>query len=286
MKTIYLTPNVKKDQELKFTQELIQAVGSRARLLMDEQFSACGLSGVTYCTQSEALSQADVVFALGGDGTLLSAAHIVLETGQPILGFNLGHLGFLAEVEKKDLSDSLDKFFAGEYIVEERMMLRALVQNTKTKTMKFLDALNDIVVSRATASRLLDVEIYVDDEFVDDYKADGMIVATPTGSTAYSMSAGGPIVDPSMASMVITPICPHKIYSKTILVPAQKTITAKMGSRSICGAIVSADGRYSLEFNENTLLTITKSPYVTKLLHINGNRFYSVLRQKLAGKDN
>ena len=169
MKTIYLAPNTNKDKNLEFTKQLIEMVGSRAKMLMDDKFSAFGAAGVEFLPEDRALEQADAVFALGGDGTLLSAAHIALKTGQPILGFNLGHLGFLAEVEKKDLEHSLDAFFSDNHIVEERMMLRALVQNTKTKTVELLDALNDIVVSRAMASRLLDVEIYVDDEFVDGW---------------------------------------------------------------------------------------------------------------------
>lgn len=285
VKTIFLAPNTVKDFNLEFTKRVAGLSEGRARLLLEEKFSNFGVEGVEYCTKDEALRVADSVFALGGDGTLLSVAHDVLLTGQPILGFNLGRLGFLAEVEQKEVEKSLGRFFDGDYVVENRMMLRAEMDDGCGHTLCF-DSLNDVVVSRGASSRLLDVNVYVDGEFVDDYKADGMIVATPTGSTAYSMSAGGPIVDPAMDSMLITPICPHKLYSRAILVPAEKTITASMGSGHISGALVAADGREEMPFTSDSLLTITKSPYTTKLVRVNGSRFYSVLRHKLAGKDN
>lgn len=286
MQTIYLSPNVIKDKNLEFTKLVAKLSSPRAGLLMEESFASYHIPGVEYCTKEQALSEADIVFALGGDGTLLNAAGDVLLTGQPILGFNLGRLGFLAEVEPKEVSSSLDKFFAQEYAVESRMMLRSCLRDMQTGAEQIFDSLNDVVVSRGSSSRLLDINVSIDDEFVDDYKADGMIVATPTGSTAYSMSAGGPIVDPSMDSMLITPICPHKLYSRAILVPAEKKIAASMGSGRISGAQVSADGRDETAFTENSCLTITKSPYRTKLIRVNGSRFYSVLRHKLTGKEN
>lgn len=285
MKTVFMAPNTIKDKNLDFTQLVAELSTGRAKLLLDESFAEFGIEGVEYCAKSYALSVADAVFALGGDGTLLSVAHDVLNTGQPILGFNLGRLGFLAEVEQKEVESSLNKFFDDDYVVENRMMLRAELKNGSGNC-QYYDSLNDIVISRGGASRLLDINVYVDGEFVDDFKADGMIVATPTGSTAYSMSAGGPIVDPSMDSMLITPICPHKLYSRAILVPAEKTITASMGAGHSCSALVSADGREETPFAENSQLTITKSPHVTGLIRVNGSRFYSVLRHKLAGKDN
>ncbi len=286
MKTIYMAPNPIKDQRLEFTKMVAELSKSKARLLLEESFAKYEVAGVEYCSKERALAEADFVFALGGDGTLLSAAHDVLLSGQAILGFNLGRLGFLAEVEKKEVADCLERFFSQDYVIESRMMLRSCLKNLQTGGEQIFDSLNDVVVSRGSGSRLLDVNVYIDDEFVDDYKADGMIVATPTGSTAYSMSAGGPIVDPSMDSMLITPICPHKLYSRAVLVPAQKTITASMGKGRIGGAQVSADGREETAFTENSLLTITKSPFQTKLIRVSGNRFYSVLRHKLIGKEN
>lgn len=285
MKTIFMAPNSIKDKNLDFTRMVAKLSSGRARLLLDKSFSEFGIEGVECCEKADALAIADAVFALGGDGTLLSVAHDVLKTGQPILGFNLGRLGFLAEVEQKELESSLNKFFDDDYVIENRMMLRAELKKGDGGS-QYYDSLNDIVISRGGASRLLDINVYVDGEFVDDFKADGMIVATPTGSTAYSMSAGGPIVDPSMDSMLITPICPHKLYSRAIMVPAEKTITASMCKGHFCSALVSADGREETPFDDNSVLTITKSPHVTGLVRVNGSRFYSVLRHKLAGKDN
>ncbi len=286
VKTIFLAPNTVKDQNLEFTKQVAALSKGRAHLLLDRKFIHFQVPNVEYCTQEEALCAAHAVFALGGDGTLLSVAGEVLHTGQPILGFNLGRLGFLAEVEPKEVVACLDKFFQEDYVVEKRMMLRAQINDLKKGETRTFDSLNDIVISRGASSRLLDLNVFVDEEFVDDFKADGMIVATPTGSTAYSMSAGGPIVDPSVDSMLITPICPHKLYSRAIVVPAEKVITASMDSGRYSGAVVAADGREDTPFTENCRLTITKSPFVTKLIRVNGSRFYSVLRHKLTGKEN
>ena len=285
MKTILLAPNAIKDKNLEFTSLVARLSAGRARLLLDESFADFDVPFVEYCAKNEALRECDSVFALGGDGTLLGVAHDVLSTGQPILGFNLGRLGFLAEVEQKEVENNLNKFFDGDYVVENRMMLRAKLED-KSGVERIYDSLNDIVISRGATSRLLDINLYVNSEFVDDYKADGMIVSTPTGSTAYSMSAGGPIVDPSMDSMLITPICPHKLYSRAVLVPADKTVSATLDENGVSGAIVSADGREETPFTADSKLTITRSPHVTRLVRVNGSRFYSVLRKKLAGKDN
>ena len=218
---------------------------------------------------------------LGGDGTLLSVAKEASNLNLPVIGINLGRLGFLAEIEREEIEEGLNKLFAGDYEIEERMMLHAVLLDGKETT-----ALNDIVVTRASSTlKILDLDIFIDDEYVDDFKADGIIVATPTGSTAYSLSAGGPIVDPSLNSMIVTPVCPHKMYSRTIIVPPEKTVTVKCKAAIDNEAVVAADSEIlgKLSGNETVVIQIAQKNF--KLIRFKGYKFFSVLHNKLVKKE-
>ena len=148
-----------------------------------------------------------------------------------------------------------------------------------------MDSLNDIVVSRSQSPKLIDINVHIHGQFVDDYKADGMIIATPTGSTAYSMSAGGPIVDPAVKSFLITPICPHKMYSRTIVVPDDYEITMTINNQNPRPAVVTADGQDDAMFSEGDILTLRRSEYTARLMRIHDSRFYSMLHNKLLVKE-
>ena len=187
----------------------------------------------------------------------------------------------MAEIEQNEIKEGLDKFFSGDYFIEDRMMLHAeLTDGSKTT------ALNDIVVTRANSTlKILDLDIFIDDEYVDDFKADGIIVATPTGSTAYSLSAGGPIVDPSLNSMIVTPICPHKMYSRTIIVPPEKAVTIKCRTSLDNEAVVAADSEILGKFSGNETVVIKIARKKFKLIRLNGYKFFSVLHNKLVKKE-
>lgn len=220
---------------------------------------------------------ADIVVVTGGDGSLLRAAPGAAMAGKPLLGINLGRVGYLASAEKSSLEKVAQQLLNGEYTVNEHLMLSTNCDG------KNLLALNDIVISRSEMGRIIEFSLYVDDEYVDTYTADGMVVATPTGSTAYSLSAGGPVAYPYMDMLIITPICAHGLSSRPIVVPSDKKITIKLGDKYNYRAIASADGHIFKKLTTNGSITIKKSDKKTKLIKTNNCGFYELLRIKLKG---
>ncbi len=284
MKRIALMPNADRDPGLVYTKKLLTLLAGR-EVRISRDFSELLDGDAVFVPPNRLFNKSiDLAIALGGDGTLLEAARKAAVYQIPVLGINLGHLGFLAEVEKHEIESCLHDLLTGAYTIENRMMLRAVITRPGGKTVTF-DALNDIVISRGKSTRLIDVNLYIDNQFVDDYKADGMIVATPTGSTAYSMSAGGPILDPAARSFVLTPICPHKLYARTIVVPDIREITMTIHSDIARSVVVSCDGQLSTPFSEGDVLTLKRSDYTARLINIHGDRFYRVLQHKLLGKE-
>lgn len=221
----------------------------------------------------------DIIIVFGGDGTLLKTASFASVHSIPVLGINLGTLGFLAEVEKQELTKSLDKLLSGDYVTEERMMLHGKIIRENGETLEF-DVLNDIVISRSLGG-LVDLRLFRAEEPVDDFKADGMIFATPTGSTAYSLSAGGPLLDPSVDAMLITPVCPHKIYSRAIVTPSDKDITVFANEKNNVKTQIIGDGRPLSRFGAGDKLIVTKSRLTTRLIRFKKHAFYNTLREKL-----
>lgn len=211
----------------------------------------------------------DFVFVVGGDGTLLRAARFYSKEFTPVFGINLGRLGFLSQTKESELAISLDKILNGHYKIEDRLML--------TSNDGFL-ALNDFVIKGASASRTCRFYLSIDGKFVCDYMADGLIVSTPTGSTAYGLSAGGPVLSPSLDAITIVPICPHTLTARPLVIPSNEKITI-----STCDActsfIVVADGQDS--YNVNSKIEIEKAKFNAKLVLLDDNEFYSVLRNKL-----
>lgn len=211
----------------------------------------------------------DFVFVIGGDGTLLKAARFYAKEFTPVFGINLGRLGFLSQTKECDLASSLDKIFAGKYKLEDRLML---VSNDGVM------ALNDFVIRGASTSRTSRFYLSIDGKFVCDYLADGLIVSTPTGSTAYGLSAGGPVLSPKLNAITIVPICPHTLTARPLVIPSDEKITI-----STCDACTSfnvvADGQDS--YKVNSKIEIEKSKFCAKLALLNDNEFYSVIRNKL-----
>lgn len=211
----------------------------------------------------------DFVFVIGGDGTLLKAARFYSNEFTPVFGINLGRLGFLSQTKEVDLAQSVEKILNNKYKIEERLML---VSNDGAL------ALNDFVIKGASSSRTSRFYLNIDGKFVCDYLADGLIVSTPTGSTAYGLSAGGPVLSPSLNAITIVPICPHTLTARPLVIPSSEKITI-----STCDActsfIVIADGQDS--YNVNSKIEIEKSKFSAKLALLDDNEFYSVLRNKL-----
>jgi NAD+ kinase len=224
--------------------------------------------------------EADLLIVLGGDGTLIRAAQAVAPMNVPVLGVNTGHLGFLTELENTELFDQLEPILAGQFRLEERLMLSVRLLRDSQEILS-LTALNDAVISKGPRARLVHLGVNVGETAVARYPADGIIVATPTGSTAYSLSAGGPIVSPTVDVLLVTPICPHTIASRTILVAGNEAVTITvLESPGEVG--LSADGSEPIPLYPGDRVQVSRAPFVARLVRRDTYRFYDVLRQKLA----
>jgi len=224
----------------------------------------------------------DLVVVLGGDGTLLSMADCIAGAGKsiPILGVNFGSLGFLTEVTLPELYPSLETVFAGTARIEERMMLASTVRRPGTTFTPYV-ALNDVVVTKTARSRMIDLSVTVGGEFVTRVKADGLIVASPTGSTAYNLAAGGPIVQPSVDALVLTPIAPHTLTNRPIIIPASATVRVQPHMDSRDDVFISFDGQAGFQLEDGDEITICRSDRTLQLIHPTTRSYFEVLRQKL-----
>ena len=232
-------------------------------------------------SMEEELKRADVLLCFGGDGTILHAARDATLHDVPILGVNMGSVGFMAELERGELS-LLTLLAAGEYRTEERMMLSVRVLRGEKVLSEDL-ALNDAVISKGSMARVAEVEVLADQVLVQRIMGDGVIVATPTGSTAYSMSAGGPIVEPNSRCIVVTPVCAHQLSSRAMVLDAGRRITVQMPKGSRKHLYLSVDGGKVLRVTANERVEITQSQYSTRLVQLAGRSFYQVINQKLGG---
>lgn len=229
--------------------------------------------------EKEELCDIDVAISLGGDGAFLETLGMVAHNETPVLGINFGRLGFLTDIAPKNIRDTLNKILNGEYTIDERIMLRAdASQPIFAPGMDF--ALNEIAISKTDTSSMIVIHTYIDGEFLNSYWADGLMVATPTGSTGYNLSCGGPLVMPQSSDFIITPICPHNLFVRPIIVSSKSKITLKVESRSN-NYLVSMDSRARIVGDEAGEITVSLENFKAKLLKIAGTSFLSTLRTKL-----
>lgn len=253
----------------------------RKEVVLDPNTAA--LLGLPASQKSDIPARADMVLVLGGDGTMLSAARLVEERSIPILGVNMGGLGFLTEVGLDHLYEALKKVFAQQFVLEQRLMLRARVQR-EGKDIVQTAVLNDVVVSKGVHSRMIEIQIRIDGQFVTNLRGDGLIVSTPTGSTAYSLSAGGPIVHPSVDALTLTPICPHTLSHRPLLIPSTEQLEARLTGRDE-GAMTTFDGQDSITVNQGDIIAIQASSHRTQLIRFPDRTYFDVLRRKLRWGD-
>lgn len=226
----------------------------------------------------------DAVIAVGGDGTTLNVAKRASLLGKPTLGINAGRLGFMSGLERNEL-DLLSILIDGSYTVEERMMLNAdVVENGKLISSNI--CLNDAVISRGDLARLIDINVSCEGRNVTNTRADGMIVSTPTGSTAYSMAAGGPVVSPDNSCFIVTPICPHSLVNRSIVFSSDKELELSVGNDVNNNSYLSIDGADSIPINPDTKIIISKSKYKTKLIKLKPDNFYEILNKKILERRN
>ncbi|MFM8586484.1 MAG: NAD(+) kinase [Gammaproteobacteria bacterium] len=233
-----------------------------------------------FLSESALIREADLIIAIGGDGTLLYAAGLVAEHGTPLLGVNRGRLGFLTDVMPEDMLSSVDAALAGQCLRDERPLLRAEIKSAAGSTVSGL-ALNDVVLQKRQSGHLIDFETWIDGHFVNSHGGDGLVVASATGSTAYALSCGGPIVDPSLEVVVVTPICPHTLSDRPIVVSARSAIEIRIIDRPDSSAEVACDGRSLAPLNPGESLVIRTAGARITLLHPEGYDYYRLLRSKL-----
>lgn len=274
MKTITVVTNPLKDENFIYTNRIRAALGGRcnAKFITTSDDIAASLAG------------SDAAVVLGGDGTMLACAQYASRLGVPILGINLGTLGFLAEAETGEIESAAEKLLSDEYGVEELFMLDAAIERDG-RTVADVTALNDIVVSRSSYRRIISVDIFVDGSFAGHYDGDGLIVSTPTGSTGYNLSAGGPIADRSLFVSIITPICPHSSFSTPLVVPGTKTVKILLKDKFSLCSMLTTDGQSGVDLEADDIITIKASKYKTGLIKVEDTDFYTRLCKKhLLGK--
>jgi NAD+ kinase len=220
----------------------------------------------------------DIVLSVGGDGTFLTAAHIVKFTPIPLMGINLGSLGFLANIEDYEVEECLTQVHTREYYTMDRMVLDVQVMRKNT-VVHAMHALNDTYINR-TVPRMISLSLRYDESYITDYVADGLIIATPSGSTAYSLSAGGPIVDPSLEAYIITPICPHSLNERPVVLSAHNSLTIRINSKNP-GMIFSVDGITSVELQADDEVHLSYSGKNTRIIQFSQHSYFDTLKSKL-----
>lgn len=245
-----------------------------------ETAAAIGDRDSTTFHGSELAEHCDLVLSFGGDGTFLSSAHLVVNHPVPILGVQLGGLGYLAEVSLDELFDRTDSLLRGEYIVENRLVLEARVNDND----QIFHALNEVTIDKAGYVRTIQLRTSIDGKYLNTYTADGLILATPTGSTAYSLSTGGPILEPTMEAIILAPICPHTLAHRPVVIQDDKVIDVEVSS-SHHEVMVTLDGQISTRQSSGAHVTVKKAKYPMQLVRFPGRYFYDVLREKLRWGD-
>lgn len=229
---------------------------------------------------SELGKHCDLVIAIGGDGTMLMASHILCEFNVPLLGINLGHVGFLADIPADDIATNMDEILSGNYVEDVRFLLWGEVYRDGECIHEGY-AFNDIVIQKWNVARLLELETYINDAFVHTHRSDGMIVSSPTGSTAYALAGGGPVVHPSLDALILVPICPHSVTNRPIVVDGNSHIEIVVTTKEVDQARLTFDGEIKFELASNDRVRIKKKNKEIRLIHPPGHDQFHILREKL-----
>jgi len=265
-----------KEQALKLDQWLKE----RGIRVFSEEMGARAAMNACYEEPSFVPREVQFVVVLGGDGTLLGAARRVARYGVPILGVNLGGLGFLTEIPLKNLYPAVELMLEGRLEVETRLMLETVVVRQGTETCRFL-VLNDVVINKGALARIIDLDVFINDQFLTTFRADGLIISTPTGSTAYNLSAGGPILYPTMASFILTPICPFTLTNRPILLPESHVVSITLSKRGEERVSLTFDGQVGFDLFQGDKVLIQKAEEKLRLIKSPDQSYFEILREKL-----
>jgi NAD+ kinase len=280
LKTVGLFPNLLKKNSARVANVIINWFQEKNyRVLLPDNAIKALDNTSSRLENGEIFDKIDIAVTLGGDGTLLNLARQLAPYEVPILGINMGHMGFLTEIELPDLYRDLELFVENKYFIDTRMMLEAQVVREKHVLEKFI-TLNDAVVTKGPFARLIRLKVFSNGAYIDTYPSDGLIISTPTGSTAYSLSAGGPIINPNMELLLLTPICPHTLRSRSIVLSKDDIIKIKVIAEHP-DTMLTVDGQQGYRLLPGDEVIVKKSDYRTRLIRIKKRSFYDVLRKKL-----
>ncbi|MDQ5983391.1 MAG: NAD kinase [Eubacteriales bacterium SKADARSKE-1] len=279
---VAIIPNISKKDVPFYTEKIIKTLMEfNVSILMERQYEmAFKDTGCCFYSEIEdVFNLCDVVLAVGGDGTLIHTAKFASKAKKPILGVNLGRLGFVSGLEVNELY-KLGKIVNGNYETQNRMLL--CIEVLKKTGKEAFYALNDAVISRGELSRILDVDIMLEETNVCAFRSDGVILATPTGSTAYSLSAGGPIVDPRMGCILMTPLCSHSMFSRPQIFSEDSKLIINARSRENAGVFLTIDGEDVIDISDGTLISVSKASLPVKLINLEDKSFYQKISEKLS----
>ncbi|MCL2775148.1 MAG: NAD(+)/NADH kinase [Oscillospiraceae bacterium] len=289
---IAVIPNEKKDPFFTNTKNLANYLSEKAdksgeniRIYADivhqEKFCGRNINKVNFVCENDLYKTCNLLIVLGGDGTILKIASKASVFNIPVIGVNLGRIGFMSDIEVDEIN-LLDGLFSGNYKIEERMMINVEIIKQNGKTAEYAgSALNDAVITNGALSRLIEIDLVCDNIKITHYRADGVIIATPTGSTAYSMSAGGPVIDPNIECFCVTPICPHSFINRPIIFSHDSIL--EVANRSMNSDVyLTVDGQINVKLDVNDTVRIKKSKFVTKLIAIKKHGFFDVIRAKIS----
>ena len=281
--TVYISPNSGKPMAYGISQRAAQILMAHgAKVLMQTDLrEECNTMGVQFLPQKECLEKTDVILTIGGDGTILHEANLSLEYHKPILGINLGRCGFLATCEVNEMEQKLSAVARGDYMLDNRMLLYVRVLGDDSWEGH---ALNDVVMTKGRLQQAIDFSIYCDDILVEHYRGDGVIVATPTGSTAYSLAAGGPILDSQTKGVVVTPICPHSLASPAMVFAQERKINICVGQVADEEVFISCDGAAGYSLCAGATAEVRLSDQIVQLITFSKADQFQAIDQKLRGR--
>lgn len=260
--------------------ELLRAQG--CEVLVDEAHpDTARKAGVPAVPRAELAARCQLVVVAGGDGTLLDAGRSLAAAGVPLLGINQGRLGFMVDVNPEELDEALRAVLAGDYLRDDRLLLESRIRRADGRETAPVLAVNDVVIRNFASIRMLDFETWLGEEFISQHRADGMIVSSPTGSTAYALSGGGPVIHPAVAAVALVPICPHTLSDRPIVVPADQPVKLVLRGPTNGKATATCDGQVSEPLAPGDSVIVSRAPYPLRLLHPRRYHYFDVLRDKL-----
>ena len=286
-KNIAVIPNEKKDPFFKHTKNLIEYFADYSAdkdiniFLCDVYKQKINNCVLKYISEEDLYKSCDLIVALGGDGTILKISAKASRSGKPVIGINLGKIGFLSEIELHEFT-LFDNLLSGEYKIDNRMMLDVEIIKD-TGVIYAGSALNDADIKNGAMARLIDIDLICDDVKITQYRADGVIITTPTGSTAYSLSAGGPIIDPNIECLCVTPICAHSLINRPMIFSHDSVLEVR-NKQASAEAYLTIDGQINFKLDESDIVRIKKSQFTAKLVRVKNHGFFDVIRKKILEK--